>query len=176
MVTETIQAPHPLRSGPVLRRRNGKPILIQNVRLGDRIDLATGECHLARVIDGVRCDTERADLVLWHATSDYGYYRMQQVFRGHDGQWFLVTLTYNTEWDQCEGGAIRRLTNEMVPPKLREILGNTDGWPLLCDWYLDGWLPRDDAFVQAWAEATLSADECEFLLNGLAAIPDNPSA
>lgn len=75
-----------------------------------------------------------------------------------------------------EGTIITRLDDNTVLPELRAILGDTDGWPLLCDWYLDGWLPRDDAFVQAWAEATLSADECEFVLNGLTTIPDSPWA
>lgn len=176
MVTETVQAPRALSLGPVLRRRDGEPLVVKDARMGDLINLSTAECHVARVMDGVRYDTDRADLVLRRSTVEYGYYRMTQVFRGHDRHWFQLSLVYNFEWAQREGGEIRRLADDEVLPALRKALAGDDGEPLLRDWYLRGWIPRDDAFVRAWAEATLPADACESITERFEAIPNETSA
>lgn len=175
MVTDTIHAPAPLRYGPCLRQRDGSPIVINDHRRGDWINLTTGECHVAHLIHGIRCDTEQADLVVSRSSADGGYFRTRNLFRGHHGYWFLSLLAYNLDWYACEGGTFALLADEDVLPKLKETLHAEDPWPLLRDWYLHGWIPRDDAFVQEWAEATLSADECEQLLIGFQTMPSMPS-
>lgn len=175
MSTDTVQAPGPLWFGPFLRRGDGSHLVIERARFGDLIDLTTGECHLARVIAGVRCDTRRATLVVGSSSAAGGYFFFRQLFRGHDGHWFLVTLTYDVDWGECDDGFIGLLTEDQVLPKLREVLAGEDCWPLLRDWYVRGWVPRDDAFVQEWAEAMLPADEYEFVVHSFATIPSDPT-
>lgn len=167
--------PSPIRFGPGLRTRRDCHFIVERNDRGDRLDLTTCDCEVARVIDGIRYDTRAAFLVVSRSYFDGdAFFHLRQVFRGHAGRWFVLQVQWAFDSGQCNDNLIVPIQDEQVLATLRQTIRNEDCLPLLRDWYSRGWIPRNDAFVQRWAEDVLSADDCEYVIHTFATIPEGP--
>ncbi|HEX7369992.1 MAG TPA: hypothetical protein VF284_06900 [Rhodanobacteraceae bacterium] len=167
--------PKPIRSGPGLGSPGDKHFIVENARRKDYLDLTTCECRVARVIDGVRYGTGDADLVASRSVIEVNqYFSLRQLYRGRDERWFLLQVQWFFDSERCNDNLIVPIAYQSVLGELRQLVSDDDCFALLRDWYVDGWLPRNDGFVQQWAEATLSADDCLFVINAFPLIPDAP--
>lgn len=167
--------PKPIRSGPGLGSPENNHLIVERARRRDRLDLTTCECAVARVIDGVRYGTGDADLVASRSfLEDEQYFLLRQLYRGRDERWFLLQVQWFFASRQCNDNLIVPIPNDKVLGELRTLVCDDDCLTLLRDWYIGGWLPRNDAFVQQWAESILSADDCLNIIYGFEFIPDSP--
>lgn len=156
------QIPKPVVRESRIRRGDASDFIIVHARMGDSFNLSTGEVRVARIIGGIRYDTTQADLVFGYGEF-HGYccYRLFRLYRTSAGRFFWLSLQW-AEDEGCVGfDAITVLENERVLPAVRMWMSDGDVSEFLLNWYCPGWLPRDDALAQAWAESILSADECE---------------
>lgn len=167
--------PTPIRCGPRLGAADGEPFIVENAQRKDSLDLTTCKCKVARVINGFRYDTQDADLVASRSfvnlTQDFS---LRQVYRGHDNRWFRLQVNWFFESKRCNDDLIVPIAYCGVLTELRRLVRDGDCFTFLRDWYAAGWLPRNDLFVQQWAEATLSADECTSVIHSFSGIPDAP--
>jgi hypothetical protein len=60
------------------------------------------------------------------------------------------------------------LDHDRVLPVALRLVDGRDTLAFLREWYVGGWLPRDEPLVRRWAAHALSADEYETLLGGSA--------
>lgn len=162
MNTIESQVPEPIVHETRLRRGDGSDFVIVRPRMGDKFNLSTGEVHVARVIGGVRYDTGQAALVFGYGEF-HGYfcYRLFRLYRTGAGRFFWLHMQWAEEEGFVGTDAISVLEDRQILPALRIWMPDDKIYEFLLKWYCPGWLPRDDAFSQAWAESTLSADECE---------------
>lgn len=175
MSFRTIPIPNPIRFGPGLRFNKERHVIVEHKRRRDVLDLTTCECHVARVLDGIRYDTEAAHLVVSASSLDGDFYfNLRQIFRSFDHLWFAVQVQWSFDSGQCNDNLIVPIPDERVLPALRQILRPDDCRALLRDWYAFGWIPRNDAFAQRWAEDILSADDCQDILDSFNTIPATP--
>lgn len=168
--------PSPIRYGSGLRMRRDAHFIIEPARHGDVLDLTTCDACIARVIHGIRYDTQRAFLVASRSGFDNElFFGLRQIFRGYDHRWFALQVQLTLDSGACNTNLIMPIPDERVLPSLRQVVRDEDCWPFLRDWYCMGWIPRNDAFAQAWAEAVLPADDCQFVINSFGAIPSDPN-
>lgn len=173
---KVVPIPSPIRYGDGLRTRRDSHHIIERPQRGDWIDLTTSECVVARVIKGVRYDTRAALLVASRSTFDEQFFMLRQAFRGHDGRWFLVQVRWSFDDESCNDNLIAPIADEQVLPLIRSMIREEDVFTFFRGWYGGGWVPRNDAFMQQWAEEILSADDCEYVINTFQFIPDGPDA
>ncbi|HEX7324718.1 MAG TPA: hypothetical protein VF292_05130 [Rhodanobacteraceae bacterium] len=98
-------------------------------------------------------------------------------YRGHDDRRFLLRVRGVFDFEHCNDNVTVPIAYQNVLGELRTLVSDDDCFDLLRDWYVDGWPPRNDGSVQQRAEATLSADDCLFVINAhLARAADDPNA
>ncbi|MGH8112934.1 MAG: hypothetical protein ACREPL_13610, partial [Rhodanobacteraceae bacterium] len=159
MNSDLAPTPCPICFGPGLHTPGNCHFLVEQPRRGDRIDLSTRNCTLARVINGIRYDTRSAFLVTSASQFDgFLFFRLQQVYRGLDGNWFMVQVHWPAASQADNDHPITPIPDAQVLATLRNIVRDQDCLPLLRDWYNQGWIPRNDALAQQWAEVVLTAD------------------
>jgi hypothetical protein len=168
--------PKPIRSGPGLGSPEDKHFIVENARRKGYLDLTTCECKVARVIGGIRYGTGDADLVASRSLIEVEqYFSLRQLYRGRDGRWFLLQVQWTFDSERCNDNLIVPIAYYDVLDELRTLVCEDDCFELLRDWYCQGWLPRNDMVVQQWAEAVLSADDCQYVINCFGLIPDGPN-
>lgn len=176
MLLDIRSMPSPIRFGPGLRTRRDAHFIVEPARHGDVLDLTSCDCSIARVINGIRYDTRRAFLVAaMSCFSDDMFFGLRQIFRGFDHRWFALQVQLTLDSGACNDNLIMPIPDERVLPSLRQMLREEDCWPLLRYWYCGGWIPRNDAIAQEWAEAVLAADDCQQIINCFGLIPDDPN-
>lgn len=144
----------------------GGEICIADPRHGDYYNLSTGEVRVARMIGGVRYDTADASLVYGAGEYFGGCYALSRLYRANDGKFFVLQMIQVGD-EFADIKAITVLEEACVLETARHFIIGREVLKFLCEWYCSGLLPLDDAFVQEWAEATLSADECQTVLAAL---------
>lgn len=157
---------------PVLRdyhliASNGDPMIWENEYQSSEVNLTTGVIRYARVLDRIRYDTQQATLVAgWARLRNFpGGYRIQRLYRGHHGRFFVIAVDWHGHSTPFSGIALAPVPDSDVLLAAQHMVGDDDAFVFLRDWYLGGWLPREDAAVQSWAERVLSAGDCEWLMS-----------
>lgn len=167
--------PKPIRFGPGIGSPENEHVIVERERRKDHLDLTTCECAVARMIGGVRYGTGDADLVASHSLiDDDQIFLLRQLYRGHDARWFLLQVQWFFESRRCNDNLIVPIPDDKVLGQLRTLVRDDDCFALLRDWYGNGWIPRNDAFVQKWAEDVLSADDCAYVVVACEMYPDQP--
>ena len=163
----TTNIPAPIVCETRVSKLEGGEICIADPRHGDSYNLSTGEARVARMIGGVRYDTAEAALV-YGAGEYFGYccYALSRLYRANDGKFFVLQMIQIGD-EFADIKAITVLEEARVLETAKHLIIGREVLKFLCEWYCSGLLPLDDAFVQEWAEATLSADECQTVLAAL---------
>jgi hypothetical protein len=144
----------------------GKEFELRDERREDNYNLSTGEVRVARIMQGIRYDTTRATLVVGDGEfSGNDSYRLRRLYRTKNGTFFLLQMLWSAELGFIDRPAIVVVEDEAVLGVAKGLLRGEDILPFMLDWYCAGLLPLDDAYVQRWAEAILSADKCEAVLS-----------
>jgi hypothetical protein len=165
MNTTTI--PAPIVCETRVSKLEGGEICTNDPRHGDSYNLSTGEARVARMIGGIRYDTAEASLV--YGAGEYfgnGCYALSRLYRANDGKFFVLQMIQVGD-EFADIKAITVLEEARVLETAKYLLAEREVLKFLREWYCSGLLPLDDAFVQEWAEATLSADECQAVLAAL---------
>lgn len=163
----TTKVPEPIIREAYRRNSDGSHVSMSVPARGDHFNLSTGEVNVARIIAGVRYDTVRATLVAGKSgIDDVGNYELRRLYRAAHGAYFLLRMDWSDEEGFYGPDFIHPLADADVLMTVRTIIAPTDCLVFLRDWYCAGWIPRNDAEAQLWAEQTLSADDCEEVLRG----------
>jgi hypothetical protein len=160
--------PEPFVRETRVQRIDGRDIQPTLDKAGDAWNLSTGEVAIARVAGGIRYDTAYAELIM--GVGEYfgsGAYAAFRLYRTDSGRFFRLHLVWQADTATAE---IKPLPDGEISvlSLAKTMLGNQDVAEFLKSWYCQGLLPLDDAFVQEWAEESLSADECQNVLVALA--------
>lgn len=160
--------PDPIVYETRVNRIDGEEIRPAFDKAGDAWNLSTGEVAVARVAGGTRYDTAYAELIM--GVGEYfgsGAYAAFRMYRTDSGKFFRLHLVWK---DDMAAAEIKPLPDgeTSVLSLAKTLLGNQDVAEFLMNWYCQGLLPLDDAFVQEWAEESLSADECQNVLVAMA--------
>jgi hypothetical protein len=149
---------------------DGAAIPIRRMLAGVGYPNASTDPHgVSRVIDGLRYDTHQAALVASVFELDDAWDLHQWgLFRGDHGRWFVVKMRTGYQ----EGAEIVQTIHPLPDGRVLGFARNLVT-PELClrfllDWYCTGWIPRNDPFVRDWAEADLSAGDCQTVMAALA--------
>lgn len=171
----TTNIPAPIVCETRVSKLEGGEICVTDPKHGDSYNLSTGEAHVARMIGGVRYDTAEASLVYGAGEYFGGCYALSRLYRANDGKFFVLqVIQVGDEFADIK--AISVLDEARVLETAKHLITGREVLKFLCDWYCSGLLPLDDAFVQEWAEATLSADECQTVLVALGNRYSRPNA
>lgn len=160
--------PEPYVRETRVQRIDGTDIQPTLDKAGDAWNLSTGEVAVARVVGGIRYDTANAELII--GVGEYfgsGAYAAFRLYRTDSGRFFRLHLVWQADTATAK---IKPLPDgeSSVLSLAKIMLGNQDVAAFLKNWYCQGLLPLDDAFVQEWAEESLSANECQNFLVALA--------
>ncbi len=163
----TTNIPAPIINETRVSKLDGGEICISDPKHGDSYNLTSGEAHVARMIGGIRYDTANASLV-YGAGEYFGYgcYLVSRLYRTNDGKFFVLQMITGGE-EFVDTQAIRVIEEDSVLETAKSLLAESEVLKFLREWYCSGLLPLNDAFVQEWAESTLSADECQAVLAAL---------
>ena len=158
----------PIRAETRLQSLDGSDVIVDVPELGDSYNLGTGEVTVARMIGGIRYDTTTASLVA--GIGEYfGFHRyaLSRVYRTADGRFFQVKMVWSEDPDFTGSAGIEPLEDDAVLATLHIHVADSKLTELVRDWYCPGLLPRDDGFIQRWAESALSADDCQAVMVAL---------
>ena len=164
----TTNMPAPIVCETRVHELEGGEICIGDPQYGDSYNLSTGEAHVARMIGGIRYDTAESSLV-YGAGEYFGYccYALSRLYRANHGKFFVLQIIQiGDEFANIK--AITVLEEARVLETAKRLIAGHEVVKFVCEWYCSGLLPLDDAFVQEWAEATLSADQCQTVQMALA--------
>lgn len=161
--------PEPIQAETRLQNLDGSDVIVDVPEFGDSYNLGTGEVTVARMIAGIRYDTTTASLVA--GIGEYfGFHRyaLSRVYRTADGRFFQVKMVWSEDPDFTGSAGIEPLEDDAVLAALHIHVADSKLAELVRDWYCTGLLPRNDGFIQRWAESALSADECERVMAAMA--------
>jgi hypothetical protein len=114
------------------------------------------------VLRGVRYDTARAALIVGHGElMDADGYQLGRIYRTTEASFFNLSMQWAYGIWFVEVPTIEVVDPEDLLTLAKQILRDEDVLQFLSNWYCAGYLPKDDPFVQQWAEDVLSADDCE---------------
>lgn len=137
-----------------------------------RINMATGECRIARLIRGVLYDTDHSTLVASVSCVDAANgYNLRRLYRTDAGNWFVVHLQWwhrifaTTDW------IVWPLPDEAVLLMASSLVPDKDCAAFLLDWYGAGLVPRNDELAEHWAKDTLSGQDLEAARAAIASLP-----
>jgi hypothetical protein len=86
------------------------------------------------------------------------------VYRAADGRFFQLKMAWSEDTDFIGSSGIELLEDDAVLATLQIHVADSKLAELVRDWYCPGLLPRDDGFIQRWAESTLPADDCKAVM------------
>lgn len=157
--------PEPIQAETRLQRLDGSDVIVDVPDFGDSYNLGTGEVTVARMIGGIRYDTTTASLVA--GIGEYfGFrrYALSRVYRTADGRFFQLKMVWSEDPDFTGSAGIEPLEDSAVLATLQVHVADNRLAELVRGWYCPGLLPRDDGFIQRWAESALSADDCQAVM------------
>lgn len=160
--------PESIQAETRLQNLDGSDVIVDVPEFGDSYNLGTGEVTVARMIGGIRYDTTAASLVA--GIGEYfGFHRyaLSRVYRTADGRFFQVKMVWSEDPDFTGSAGIEPLEDDAVLATLHIHVADSKLTELVRDWYCPGLLPRDDGFIQRWAESALSADDCQAVMVAL---------
>lgn len=163
--------PEPIIHGHLIGARDGGHWVFTKPHWDDWFNLTSGECRMARVIRGIRYDTSASVLVARHSGIDvYGLFHFRWLFLANHGAWFTVHIDGQVEQFRETSSDLRLVPAQSVMQVARLMIEPDDCLRFLTAWYGGGWIPRDDDEVRSWAEEALSANDCEIVLQAIAAM------
>lgn len=160
--------PEPIRAETRLQYLDGSDVIVDVPEFGDSYNLGTGEVTVARMIGGIRYDTTTASLVA--GIGEYfGFHRyaLSRVYRTADGGFFQVKMMWSEDPEFTGSAGIELLEDDAVLATLQIHVADSKLAELVRDWYCPGLLPRDNGFIQRWAESAMSADNCQAVMVAL---------
>ena len=171
--------PESIQAETRLQRLDGSDVIVDVAEFGDSYNLGTGEVTAARMIGGIRYDITTASLVA--GIGEYfGFHRyaLSRVYRTADGRFFQLKMVWSEDTDFTGSSGIELLEDDAVLATLQMHVADSQLAELVRDWYCPGLLPRDDGFIQRWAESALSADDCRAVMVALGSrySQNNPKA
>lgn len=135
-------------------------------------DLATGECRVARVIEGVHLDTRASTLVASVGTLDIANgYSFRRLYRTHDLHWFAMRLEWWSTVGLWDDDFISPVADERVVDVARALVPDAACKRFLLEWYCGGFVPRCDASAVHWAQHALSIGDCQVVMDAIAHLP-----
>jgi hypothetical protein len=159
------ESPNPIVREERIRFRKGQDLILRDNRRQDFFNLSTGDVCVARIIAGARYDTTRATLVVGHGEYDGYSYTLWRLYRRHEGDFFTLRMQWAEGLDFVGPDFILPIAIDCVLMAARRLVRDEHMLEFVAQWYKPGWLPRDDTFMQEWAESRLDADTTEVLLD-----------
>lgn len=157
-----ITIPSPILREPRFIDEDRSDTVLINAHNNDRLNLTTGEFHVARMIDGRRWDTSRAIPVIGGGSNDV-FIRLTRLYRLSRSEFFTLYFTWSQDTGLGVGPMITPVDYFSVFDTVKRLIEPGDIFAYLRDWHLPGWMPYDCGEAQAWAEGKLSADQYERL-------------
>lgn len=174
MLYATDPFPAPIRNEAILTHPDTTPLVIGTQ--GDFFNLTTGDCHVARYLNGFWFDTSRSMLVAGVAmTTPADGFALHRLYRTEHLTWFVLEMLW---WDRIgfrNDDFIHPIPDAQVVNTARSLVGNAGSLRFLLDWYANGWIPRNDNLARSWAEEALSPDDCDIVLANIACLPSQPA-
>lgn len=165
--------PAPIRNEAKLMRSDATPLVVGTQ--GDFFNLTTGDCHVARYLDGFWFDTSRSLLVAGVAiTTPNDGFALHRLYRAEHLAWFVLEMQWWGRIGFRNDHFIHPLPDAQVVNTARSPVGNAGTLRFLLDWYVNGWIPRNDVLARAWAEEALSPTDCDLVLEGITSLPPYP--
>jgi hypothetical protein len=138
----------------------------------DSFDFTTGDCRIARTLNGIRCDTRDATLCASVGSVDAanGYF-LRRLYRASAGHWFAVRLDWWHTFGLWGDDFIVQVPVDRVLDVARAVVPDKDCRRFLTDWYCGGWIPRCDDCARHWATHSLSGEDRDAVMQAIASLP-----
>ncbi|HEX7369990.1 MAG TPA: hypothetical protein VF284_06890 [Rhodanobacteraceae bacterium] len=164
--------PDPVINDQHLPPVNGEHPTVYAERCNDSFDFTTGECRIARRMDGIPFDTSDATLCASVGTLDIANgYSLRRLYRVSFDYWFAVRLDWWHTYGLWDDDFVAEVPRDRLLDAARALVPDKDCRRFLIDWYCGGWMPRCDDCARHWATHVLSGEDRETVLAAIAALP-----